>query len=219
MTVLDLTPDELLSTTRMVRLRLDLTRPVSHELLRECVDMAVQAPTGRNRQRWHFVVVTDAERKRALADVWRAGMNGPIDAAEAVLTEQDRRRMYAEGVTLERTRAGLERLYRHLHEVPALVVPCIEGRTEGASIVGQANAWGSILPAVWSFMLAARARGLGTCWTGGNLRREREAAEVLGIPYTEVMQAALIPVAHTIGTGFRPARRIPTSEVLHWDRW
>ncbi|MGI5328893.1 nitroreductase family protein [Actinomadura nitritigenes] len=219
MTVLDLTTDELLSTTRMVRLRLDLERPVARELLRECVDLAVQAPTGRNRQRWHFVIVTDPGRRRELADVWRAGMNTPLDAATAALSEDDRRRMHANGAAMDRTWAGLDRLYRHLHEVPALVVPCIEGRTEGASIVGQANTWGSILPAVWSFMLAARSRGLGTCWTGGNLRREREAAEVLGLPYAQVMQAALIPVAHTIGTDFRPARRIPTSEVLHWDAW
>jgi nitroreductase len=120
---------------------------------------------------------------------------------------------------MDRVFSGAAYLYERLHEVPALVVPCVEGRTDDAPIVRQAGTWGSILPAVWSFMLAARARGLGTCWTTGQTVREREAAAVLGIPYDDVMQAALIPVAYTIGTDFRPARRIPREEILHWNTW
>ncbi|MEV0320567.1 nitroreductase family protein [Streptomyces sp. NPDC050658] len=214
---LDLSSDQLLSTTRAVRHRLDLGRPVSRQLLEECVDLAVQAPTGRNRQRWHFVIVTDPERRAALADAWRAGVFAP--GTSPAIPERDIPRMNVAPGVMDRVFSGAAHLYRHLHEVPALVVPCVEGRTEGAAIVHQAGTWGSILPAVWSFMLAARARGLGTCWTSGNVANEKEAARILGIPFGEVMQAALIPVAHTIGTDFRPAKRIPREQVLHWERW
>lgn len=212
---LGLSSDELLSTTRAVRHRLDLTRPVPRELLEECVDLAVQAPTGRNRQRWHFVIVTDPARRAALTEVWRAGVTTP--GVSDPLPERDVER--ANVAHMNRVLSGATHLYEHLHEVPALVVPCVEGRTDDASVLHQAGTWGSVLPAVWSFMLAARARGLGTCWTTGNLVHEKESAGVLGIPYGDVMQAALIPVAFTIGTDFRAARRIPREEVLHWDAW
>lgn len=212
---LDLSSDELLSTTRAVRHRLDLTRPVPRELIEECVDLAVQAPSGRNRQRWHFVIVTDPERRAALAEVWRAGVSRP--GVSDPLPARDVRR--AGVADMERVYSGAAYLYEHIHEVPAIVVPCVEGRTDDAPVLRQAGTWGSILPAVWSFMLAARARGLGTCWTTGNLVDEKESARVLGIPYDAVMQAAFIPLAHTLGTDFRPARRIPRGEVLHWDAW
>ncbi|GGR98800.1 MULTISPECIES: nitroreductase family protein [Streptomyces] len=212
---LALSSDQLLSTTRAVRHRLDLTRPVPRRLLEECVDLAVQAPSGRNRQRWHFVIVTDPERRAALADVWRAGVTAP--GASEPLPERDVRR--ASVARMDRVYSGTAHLYAHLHEVPALVVPCVEGRTDHAPVLRQAGTWGSILPAVWSFMLAARARGLGTCWTTGNLVDERESARVLGIPYDDVMQAALIPVAYTLGTDFRPAPRIARDRVLHWDQF
>jgi nitroreductase len=107
----------------------------------------------------------------------------------------------------------------HLHEVPVHVIPCIQGRTEGKSVFAQASRWGSIMPATWSFMLAARSRGLGSVWTSFHLAHEQEAAELLGIPYDEVMQAALIPVAYTIGTDFKPASRAPLESMVHWDRW
>jgi nitroreductase len=212
---LDLSSDELLSTTRAVRHRLDLTRPVPRELLEECVDLAVQAPSGRNRQRWHFVIVTDPRRRAALAEVWRAGVSTP--GVSDPVPERDVRR--ADVARMERVYSGAAHLYEHIHEVPAIVVPCVEGRTDDTPVLRQAGTWGSILPAVWSFMLAARARGLGSCWTTGNLVHEKEAARVLGIPYDDVMQAAFIPVAYTLGTDFRPARRVPREEVLHWDAW
>jgi len=210
-----LSSDELLSTTRAVRHRLDLTRPVPRQLLEECVDLAVQAPTGRNRQRWHFVIVTDPERRAAPAEVWRDGVRTP--GVSDPVPERDVRR--ADVACMERVHSGAAHLYQHIHEVPAIVVPCVEGRTDNASVLRQGGTWGSILPAVWSFMLAARARGLGSCWTTGNLVHEKESARVLGIPYDDVMQAAFIPVAFTLGTDFRPARRIPREEVLHWDTW
>ncbi|MEW1901061.1 nitroreductase family protein [Streptomyces sp. NPDC086147] len=214
---LGLASDTLLSTTRAVRHRLDLTRSVPRALLEECVDLAVQAPTGRNRQRWHFVIVTDPARRAVLADLWRASLAVP--GAHQPLPDRDVRRAEVAPGVMDRVYSGVGHLHRHLHEVPAYVIPCVEGRTEGASVIHQAGTWGSILPAAWSFMLAARERGLGTVWTTGNLPLEREFARFLGIPYEEVMQAAFIPVAYTIGTDFRPARRIPRERVLHWDGW
>ncbi|WP_406115710.1 nitroreductase family protein [Kitasatospora purpeofusca] len=214
---LGLASDTLLSTTRAVRHRLDLTRPVPRALLEECVDLAVQAPTGRNRQRWHFVIVTDPARRAVLADLWRASLAVP-EAHQPLPARDVRRAEVAPGV-MERVYTGVEHLYRHLHDVPAYVIPCVEGRTEGLSVTHQAGTWGSTLPAAWSFMLAARERGLGTVWTTGNLPLEREFAQVLGIPYPDVMQAAFIPVAYTLGTDFRPAHRIPREQVLHWDGW
>jgi nitroreductase len=202
---LDLTPDQLLSTTRTVRKRLDLTRPVERKLLEECLDLALQAPTGGNLQGWHFVLVTDPEPKRAISDLYRKSKakNDP----QSILDEH-------QGMM-----DSAAYLAEHLHEVPVLVVPCVEGRVESAPLLVQAVTWGSILPATWSFMLAARARGLGTAWTSLHLEYEREAAEVLGIPFERVMQVALIPVAHTIGTDFKSGKRIPTDERIHWDSW
>jgi nitroreductase len=218
MPLLDLTPDQLLSTTRAVRKRLDFTRPVEPELIRECIELAVQAPTGSNSQRWHFVVVTDAEKRRALAELYRRGW----DAAYGSDAARSQRRVPQDPTlarTQERVLSSAEYLAEHMHEVPVLVVPCIQGRFEGQPSVAQAGMWGSILPAVWSFMLAARARGLGTSWTTLHLFHEQEAAQVLGIPYEKVTQAALIPVAHTLGTDFKPGPRRPLDRVLHWNEW
>jgi nitroreductase len=212
---LDLTAPELLTTTRAVRRRLDLDRPVDPALIEACVEIAVQAPTGRNRQRWSFVVVTEPDRKAALADIWRRGTR----VGSTPIPEEDARRAYAKPGTMDKVFDGVDHLYRTLHRMPALVVPCVTGRTEGAPVVEQAGTWGSILPATWSFMLAARLHGLGTCWTTSHLHHEREAADLLGIDHERVMQVALTPVAHTVGTGFRPGPRVPVAEVLHWERW
>jgi nitroreductase len=205
MMTLDLSPDELLSTTRTVRKRLDLSRPVERRLLEECIELALQAPTGGNAQGWHFVLVSDPERKKALADLYRRSKakNDPADVDPAHRRVMDSSAYLAE----------------HLHEVPVLVVPCIEGRVGGAPPLIQAVTWGSILPATWSFMLAARSRGLGTAWTSLHLEYEREAAALLDIPYEDVMQVALIPVAHTLGTDFKPGGRQPSGGHIHWDNW
>ncbi|HLI71280.1 MAG TPA: nitroreductase family protein [Ktedonobacteraceae bacterium] len=218
MTLLDLTPDQLLSTTRAVRKRLDLTRPVEPELIRECVELAVQAPTGSNSQRWHFIVVTDADKRKALGEFYRQGMEA-VYGFNAGQSKQPTPRDPELARKQARILSSAQHLAVHMHEVPVLVVPCIEGRLDGVPSARQAGVWGSILPAVWSFMLAARARGLGTAWTTLHLLREKEAAEVLGIPYEKVTQAALIPVAYTIGTDFKPGPRKPLDEVLHWDQW
>ena len=207
---LDLTPDELLSTTRAVRRRLDLSRPVEREVLEECLLLAQQAPTSSFAQNWHFVVVTDAGTRAALGELWRR-------VAHAYL--QRRAAAAARDPVLARMGDNVRHLAEHIHEVPVHVIPCVEGRTDGKPAAAQASRWASIVPAAWSFMLAARARGLGTVWTTFHLRHEREAAELLGIPYDQVMQAALIPTAYTVGTDFRPGPRKPLDTVVHWDRW
>jgi nitroreductase len=205
--LLELTPDELLSTTRAVRKRLDLTRPVEREVLEECLGLAQQAPTAAYSQNWHFVVVTDAEKRAALGEIWRA-------VALPYLERGGPR--HGQGA---RIGDAVVHLAEHMHEVPVHVIPCIEGRLEGKPNALVASRFGSIIPAAWSFMLAARSRGLGTAWTTFHLMHEREAAEILGIPYDEVTQVALIPCAYTIGTDFKPGRRKPLETMVHWDRW
>ena len=210
--ILELTPDELLSTTRCVRRRLDLTRPVEREVLEECLRLAQQAPTASYKEDWHFVVVTDADERAALGELWRDGARrylGAVDLAATHDLQPDRRRLLD----------SVMHLVEHIGEVPVHVIPCIEGRTDGKPALAQAGRWSTIGPATWSFMLAARSRGLGSCWTSFHLFQEREAAEILGIPYDEIMQIALIPVAYTIGTDFKPGRRKPLDTMVHWGRW
>jgi nitroreductase len=204
-----LTPDELLSTTRAVRRRLDLTRPVEREVLEECLRLAQQAPSGSNAQKWSFVVVTDSSNRAKIGSLWRTGAERYLASAEAnPLPSQN-----------ERLLSSVRHLAGHIHEVPVHVIPCVSGRTDGEPGFIQAGRWASIMPATWSFMLAARARGLGTVWTSFHLPYEREAAEILGIPYDHVMQAALIPVAYTIGATFRAAHRRPLDTMVHWESW
>lgn len=219
MALLDLTLDELLTTTRAVRKRLDLTREVEPEIIRECMEIAVQAPTGSNSQQWHFVVVTDAEKRKALADLYKQSYTRYRAVSSASAKEALAARPQLAKIQ-ERVVSSSDYLAEHLHEVPVHVIPCIRGRLEGASsVTQQAGTWGSILPAVWSFMLAARARGLGTAWTTLHLPYEKEAAQLLGIPYEEYTQAALIPVAYTLGTDFKPGPRKDLDRVLHWNNW
>jgi nitroreductase len=210
--------DHVLTTTRAVRRRLDLDRPVDPALVRECLTIALQAPTGGNNQGWHFVVVTEPSTRQAIAEVFR---RGAIAYAQRRDKPRGPRRARTEPDQAARRRvmdsAGY--LFEHLHRVPVLVIPCLEGRADAGTLVDQATAFGSILPAVWSFMLAARARGLGTSWTTVHLEAEEETAALLGIPWPEVTQVALVPVAHTVGADFQPAPRRGLDEVLHWDRW
>jgi nitroreductase len=214
---LPLTLDELLTTTRAVRKRLDLTRPVDRHVIDECLTIAHQAPTASNMQNWHFLVVTDPTTRATLADIYRRGWATYLTQAYAApnLTFADPSHTAMQG----RVTASATYLAAHLHEVPVLVVPCIVGRTDGQDMVIQSALWGTIAPAMWNFMLAARARGLGTCWTCVHLFYERDAAAALGIPYDEVMQAGLIPVAYTQGTAFKTGWRKPLETTVHWEKW
>ena len=205
MTAMDLaTIDHLLTTTRAVRKRLDLSRPVPRQVVLECIRLANQAPTGTNAQTWRWLVVTDPEVRAALATLYRdrpARPQGPSPAPVVEDTPQNRR-------MLEST----QYLTDHMHEVPVLVVPCAQER-------GGAAGWQpSIYPAVWSFMLALRSRGLGSCLTTSHLYRREEAAELLGVP-EGFAQACLVPVAYFTGDDFRPAARRPAEEVTYWDHW
>jgi nitroreductase len=206
---LNLSADEVLSTTRSVRKRLDLTRPVEREVLEECLRLAQQAPSGSNIQNWHFVVVTDPATRAALGEYVRRGAERYAEFA-ATLPSTPAQARIAESVRY---------LGEHIAEVPVHVIPCLEGRIDGAPAAQQAGTWACLIPAVWSFMLAARDRGLGSVWTGFHLTWEKEVAEIIGIPYDDVMQAALIPVAYTIGTDFKPGPRRPLDSMTHWDHW
>ena len=214
--VLPLTPDELLTTTRTVRKRLDLTRPVPLELVRECLTIAQQAPSGSNRQHWEWIVVTDAARRAAIADyyrqAWEAYAASPAFAGAQHADDPAR----AEG----QRRIGDSgwHLARHLGEVPVLVLPCLRVGPRGLPAGNQADIWGSLLPAAWSYCLAARARGLGTAWTTLHLEHERAVADLLGLP-AGIAQGGLIPTAYYTGDTFRPAAREPLDTVLHLDRW
>lgn len=214
MTTLPLTPDELLTTTRSVRKRLDLTRDVPLELVRECLEIALQAPSGSNRQGWHWMVVTDPGLRRAVGDVYRRAVDDYVAAPGYAgrLFQDDPERAAVQ----RRIGESVEYLGRHLGDAPVLVIPCLTApRLSGGS---QAGLWGSLLPAAWSYMLAARARGLGTAWTTLHLAHEQEVADLLGIP-AGVRQGALIPTAYCTGETFRPAPRQPLDEVWHLDGW
>jgi len=215
MATLDLTPDQLLATTRSVRKRLDFTRPVEPEIIRECLELALQAPTGGNRQGWQFVVVTDPAKRQALGDIYRRGWSTYKQQTATLRPPSDPARLQTQLRVLD----SADYLAEHIHEAPVLLIPCIKGRTDGQPSIAQSGQWGSILPAVWSFMLAARARGLGSSWTTVHLFFEQDAAQLLGIPFEKVMQAALVPVAYTKGADFSPAPRDPLDTVLHWDAW
>ena len=217
---LTLTPDELLTTTRAVRKRLDFTRPVERTVLEECLTIAQQAPTGSNLQNWHFVVVTDPAKRQALADVYRKGwaiyVPLPIAAGNLTFDEPARNAQQA------RVMVSAQYLADHMHEAPVLVVPCVhapDGRCENQPVALHVTWWSSIAQAGWSFMLAARARGLGTTWTTLHLLFEEEAAQSLGVPYAEVNQAGLIPVAYPRGDRFSAAQRAPLDPVVHWEAW
>lgn len=215
--------DHVLSTTRAVRKRLDLRRPVEPEILERCIEIAMQAPTGLYGETWHFVVVTDPEKRAAiaaiykkLADDFRSGTlhHDPYLARLHAVSVDDPRfaqqqRVYAAGRTL----------LSHLPEAPVLVLACIEGRVESAGPGAQASLYGSIMPATWSLMLALRARGIGSVMMTWHIHHfEREVARILAIP-EDITQAALLPVAYFTGADFKPAKRVPAQKRTHWNMW
>jgi nitroreductase len=210
---LPLTPDELLSTTRSVRKRLDLDRPVPLELVRECLDLALQAPTGSNAQGWHWMVVTDADLRRQIGDYYRRSYDRYREAREARTAKLGPARQAVQA----RVSSSADYLAEKMGDVPVHVIACIAAGAE-LPADNQAGLWGSLLPAAWSYQLAARARGLGTAWTTLHLAYEKEIAELLGIP-AHVRQGVLLPTAYYTGKTFKPAPREPLDTVLHLDRW
>ncbi len=214
MTTLDLTPDELLSTTRTVRKRLDLDRPVPMELIKECIEIALQAPSGSNRQTWHWLVITDQEKRAAIGEYYRRSVASYLESSGAA------GRLYADdpdrAPVQQRVGSSVAYLGERMGQVPVLVIPCLQVKSLGAG--NQAGIWGSILPAAWSYCLAARARGLGTAWTTLHMTYEQEISELLGLP-EEIRQSVLLPTAYYTGDTFKPAPRQPLDDILHIDTW
>ena len=191
--------DEILRTTRSVRRRLDFDRPIEPEVLEACIEIATQAPTGRNAENWRFLIVTDPDKKLAIAELYRRAL------ADLVTS----RRLEA--------KATQQALADRLHEMPALILVCSEGRPP-EQVAGQVGFYGSILPAAWSLMLALRARGIGATWTSLLSIFEAEVATVLNIP-DDVTQTILLPVGYTRDAVLRPADRKPPHEVTYWNAW
>jgi nitroreductase len=203
--------DRLLTTTRAVRRRLDFSRPVERDVILECLRIATQAPTGGNRQGWRWLVIDDADTRAGLAALYRRSFEPYIAARKSMLPPEE-----ADTDPIVRSSSYLS---EHLHEAPVHVVPMhLDRLREGANLAETASFFGSILPAVWSFQLALRSRGLGSAWTTLHLAYEKEAGELLGIPPT-VTQVALIPVAYYTGTDFKPAKRRPIEELTYFNRW
>ena len=202
------TTDQLLSTTRAVRKRLDFSRPVPRDIITRCLELAVQAPTGGNQQGWRWLVIDDADKRAALADLYRKGGNEYLAGYASQDLDQQTTRVFS----------SAQYLADHLQEAPVHLIPCMPRPEEGTPLVGIGSAFGSIYPAVWSFQLALRARGLGSALTTLHLIHEKEAAELLGIP-DDLMQVALLPVAYTKGTDFKPANRPPIENIIHWNEW
>ena len=201
--------DKLLSTTRSVRKRLDLDRPVPESVVVECLRLAVQAPTASNEQGWRWMVVTDEAKRRELARLYSDGGKSYLESAAEREMDPQTRRVYESALFLTTI----------LERVPVHVIPCLKGRGRGNINLLSASQYGSIIPAAWSFMLALRSRGLGSAWTTLHLFKEEEAAALLGIPYEEYTQVALLPVAYTVGTDFKPAARPPVENITYWDTW
>lgn len=210
--MLDLDPDTLLRTTRTVRKRLDFDRAVPRPLIEECLEIAFQAPNGGNMNRWRWVVIDDPALVARAAEIY----NGGLDDFIATFGEGGYAGAHVPGA--DRIETSTRHLRENFHRCPALLLPLFAGRTDGENVFYQASLWGSILQSVWSFMLALRARGLGSAWTTGHLWREREMAELLDIPPESWTQVGLFPIAYTIGTEFKPAWRKPAAEVIGWNR-
>lgn len=205
--------DELLTTTRAVRRRLDITRPVEREVILDCIQLAMQAPTGANVQSWRWMVVTDADKRAAIAEIYRRAGREYFGN----IARDDRPRSVRSAQTQRVLRSGAA-LSETLADIPVHVIPCLNQPVDHGSLVGAATAWASIMPAGWSFLLALRSRGLGSVWTTAHLGRADEVAELLGMPKS-VTQAALFPVAYTIGDRFKPAQRPPATTITSWNSW
>ena len=219
MPLLPLDADQLLTTTRAVRKRLDFSRPVDDQLIRECVEVAMQSPSGSNNMTMRIVIVRDEAKRKAIGDVYRQCYD-IYRSLDGVYIGSIDKGGQAENAQQARSAASADFLADHMGDAPALVIGCNVGsRIEQAPAMMAASMMGNVLPAMWSFMLAARARGLGTAWTTIHLMMEQQVADILGIPFDTVQQACLSPLAYTVGTDFKPAGRAPADSIIHWDAW
>jgi nitroreductase len=221
-TQLGLTNDEMLSTTRAVRKRLDFDREVPMSAIKECMDLAVQAPSGSNAQGWQFVFVTDSDKRAKIGEYYREAFSHYRDMPFAIHKLHSDSADASLATSQVRSASSADYLAENMGKAPVLMIPCIAGRidnAEGANASAQAGTMGSIIPAAWSFMLAARARGIGTAWTTLHLAHEKAVANLLGIPYDQFTQVALIPIAYTKGTDFKTAYRPPVESVMHINEW
>lgn len=217
MALLDMSADEVLTTTRAVRKRLDFDRPVEDDVIRECVATAMQAPSGSNVMTMQFVIVKDPDKKQAIGKIY--GECFEVYKTLPIYAGAVQRETAVEQAQQDRVASSADYLGQRMGDAPALVIGCTLGRADNVPGMMAASVLGNILPGMWSFMLAARARGLGTAWTTLGLMREQEIADVVGIPFAEVQQACLTPLAYTIGTDFKRAMRPDADTIIHWDTW
>jgi nitroreductase len=217
--------EHLLTTTRSVRKRLDFSRPVDLAIVERCIEIALQAPTGANSQGWHFIVVTDPQKRKAIGDVYRKGMEDYASVQGANLPTFPMTDVRARQFKPLISSSWF--LNKHIHEAPVLIIAGIDIRMEEypqlfrsptSGPMYESSLYGSVLPAVWSLMLALRARGLGSAWTTVHLVHHKEAADILEIP-DNILQVAMLPVAYYTGTDFKLAKRLPVHSVTHWNSW
>ena len=204
--------DYILETTRSVRKRLDLTRPVDRATVERCLEIAIQAPTGSNRQGWKWLIVTDAEIKAKIGEYYKQSWYTYAGVASRSAPGEE------PSAQMQRVISSARYLADHMREVPMMIFPCVAGRATDASPAANAGLYGSIIPAAWSLMLALRARGIGSAWTTLHLSYEKECNEILGIP-DGVTTAALLPVAYFSGETFQKASRVPAEELTYWESW
>lgn len=219
MALLPLDADQLLTTTRAVRKRLDFSRPVEDSVIRECVEIAMQSPSGSNNMTMQFVVVRDEAKRKAIGEVYRQCYE-IYKSLDGIYIGSIEKGTDVENAQQSRSASSADFLGEHMGDAPALVLACNVGsRVESAPAMMAASMMGNVLPAMWSFMLAARARGLGTAWTTVHLMMEQQVADIVGIPFETVQQACLSPLAYTLGTDFKPAARPDANSIIHWDTW
>ena len=204
----NITVDELLTTTRSVRKRLDMTRPVERQVVLECIDLAIQAPTGGNIPRYHFMIVDDAAKLSQLAEHYRR-------AFDALYTDEMVERFTN---AMPNSFASFRYLADHIQDIPMLVFACVEGRPEDRNPMMLAVQYGSIQPAAWSLMLALRSRGIGSAWTTLNIEFEDELKKLLDMP-DDVTVGAVLPVAYFKGESFKKANRLPAETRTYWNKW
>lgn len=216
------TVDRLLTTTKAVRKRLDLTRPVDRDVIVECIRLASYAPNASNSQEWHWVVVDDPELKAQVGEQYRTTL---VPAVQPMLE----RKLAAGDEAGARISRSILYLAEHMHEVPVIVIPCYDvaaaharyGRLRGPEFAPnqmEPGMYASIYPAVWSFLLAIRSRGLGSVLTTAHQSDQPAMAKILGIPDTWD-QTALLPVAHVTGGDFTPSPRAPVEDAIVWNRY